>query len=58
MLDLAQRCGEVMRPLLAHVPTADTARDLDALRAGIGEEKITYAGLSYGTFLGQIYLNM
>ena len=47
-----------MRPLLAHVPTADTARDLDALRAGIGEEKITYAGLSYGTFLGQIYLNM
>ena len=33
VLDLAKRCGEVMGPLLSHVSTADTARDIDALRA-------------------------
>src|SRR5690349_18181994 len=36
MLDLAKRCGDVMGPLLSHVSTADTARDIDAMRAGLG----------------------
>ena len=39
VLDLAKRCGEVMGPLLSHVSTADTARDIDALRAGLGEDR-------------------
>ena len=46
---LARRCGEVSGWLLPHVSTADTARDLDHLRALMGEEKLTYVGLSYGT---------
>jgi pimeloyl-ACP methyl ester carboxylesterase len=58
MGDLAHRCGAVMGPLLSHISTADTVRDLDALRAAVGEEKITYAGLSYGTVIGQMYANM
>lgn len=58
MMDLAQRCGEVMGPLLSHISTADTARDLDAMRALSGEEQITYVGMSYGTMLGQTYANM
>ena len=58
MVDLAQRCGEVMGPLLSHISTADTARDLDAMRALSGEEQITYMGMSYGTMLGQTYVNM
>jgi pimeloyl-ACP methyl ester carboxylesterase len=33
-------------------------RDLDRLRELLGEEKITYVGLSYGTFVGQTYANM
>ncbi len=58
MKDLAQRCGEAMGPLLSHISTADTVRDMDRLRELNGDETITYAGLSYGTFIGQMYANM
>lgn len=56
--DLAQRCGEVMGPLLSHISTTDTVRDLDHLRELLREDKITYLGLSYGTLIGQMYANM
>ncbi|WP_203716885.1 alpha/beta fold hydrolase, partial [Asanoa siamensis] len=56
--DLARRCGEVSGDLLSHITTADTARDLDHLRALSGDEKITYVGLSYGTMIGQTYVNL
>jgi pimeloyl-ACP methyl ester carboxylesterase len=41
-----------------HVSTADNARDLDLLRQAVGEERISYYGTSYGTFLGATYINM
>ena len=44
--------------LLAHVSTADNARDLDLLRQAVGEERLSYYGTSYGTFLGATYVNM
>lgn len=38
--------------------TADNARDLDLLRRAVGEERLSYYGTSYGTFLGATYVNM
>jgi pimeloyl-ACP methyl ester carboxylesterase len=55
---LARRCGQVSGKLLAHISTADSARDLDYLRGLVGDKRLTYTGLSYGTFLGQTYANM
>ncbi|MFJ5552846.1 alpha/beta hydrolase [Streptomyces sp. NPDC093225] len=55
---LNERCVGHAGDLLAHVSTADNARDLDRLRQAVGEEEITYYGTSYGTFLGATYLNM
>jgi pimeloyl-ACP methyl ester carboxylesterase len=57
-VDLARRCGKVSGWLLPHISTADTARDLDHLRRLVGDRKLTYVGLSYGTYLGQTYANM
>ena len=57
-VELAQRCGQVSGDLLAHISTADTARDLDELRRLVGDDKLTYVGLSYGTMIGQIYVNL
>lgn len=53
-----RQCVRENGDLLAHVSTADNARDLDLLRQAVGEEKITYYGTSYGTFLGATYINM
>ena len=54
----AQSCARTAGPLLAHVSTVDAARDLDVLRAALGEEKLTYLGKSYGTFLGTTYAGL
>lgn len=42
---LARRCGRVSGELLAHISTADTARDLDYLRQLVGDHRLTYVGL-------------
>src|SRR5258705_12709901 len=38
--------------------TADAARDMDSLRAALGDAQLTYAGVSYGSYLGVTYANM
>ena len=40
---------------LPHVGTGDVVRDLDALRAALGDDRLTYLGFSYGTLIGSLY---
>ena len=58
MLALTRHCKQVSGDLLTHISTADTARDLDWLRQAVGDEQLTYIGLSYGTMLGRVYANL
>jgi pimeloyl-ACP methyl ester carboxylesterase len=51
----ATACAKKNAPLLAHMTTIDTARDMDSIRAALGQKQITYYGFSYGTYLGQVY---
>ncbi|MCP2283210.1 alpha/beta hydrolase fold [Promicromonospora umidemergens] len=44
--------------LLRHVSTANMARDLDSIRAALGEEKASFLGYSYGSSLGAAYASM
>ncbi|HET9254342.1 MAG TPA: alpha/beta hydrolase [Pseudonocardiaceae bacterium] len=41
--------------VLAHVGTREVARDLDVLRAALGDDQLTYLGYSYGTSIGTAY---
>jgi pimeloyl-ACP methyl ester carboxylesterase len=54
----AAGCASKSGELLPHVGTVDTARDLDVLRAALGDPKLTYIGASYGTFLGALYAEL
>jgi len=53
-----EACLERTGPLLGHVDTASTARDMDVLRALLGEQTLTYLGYSYGTYLGAVYAEL
>jgi pimeloyl-ACP methyl ester carboxylesterase len=44
--------------LLPFVTTIDSARDMDSIRAALGQQKISYFGYSYGTYLGQVYATL
>ena len=44
--------------IVDHMATADVARDLDLLRQAVGDSQLSYAGYSYGSFLGVTYANM
>ena len=51
-----QRCLDKMgKEFLANVGTVNVAKDLDVLRAALGDEKLTYLGYSYGTLIGSAY---
>ena len=56
--EFADGCKAKSGDLLGHVSTADAARDMDVLRAALGDGKLTYLGKSYGTYLGATYAEL
>ena len=54
----ADKCKANGGPLLGHVSTIEAAKDMDVLRAALGETKLDYLGKSYGTFLGATYADL
>lgn len=57
-VELGRACEDKAGGLLDVVSTTAFARDLDVLRAAVGDEQITYVGYSYGTYLGSVYANL
>lgn len=51
-------CQRQFGDALAHVGTANVARDMDEIRKAMGFDQISYLGYSYGTFLGALYADM
>ncbi|MEU9479390.1 alpha/beta hydrolase [Streptomyces sp. NPDC048191] len=51
----AEACARDSGPVLAHIGTVNTSRDLDVIRQALGDEKLNYLGFSYGTRLGAVY---
>ncbi|MFF7193059.1 alpha/beta hydrolase [Streptomyces sp. NPDC008079] len=54
----ANGCEKRSAKILGHVSTVESARDMDILRALLGDQKLTYVGKSYGTFLGATYAGL
>jgi pimeloyl-ACP methyl ester carboxylesterase len=54
----AEGCGTDAPGLLRHLSTVEAARDMDILRAVLGDEKLNFVGASYGTFLGATYAGL
>jgi pimeloyl-ACP methyl ester carboxylesterase len=50
----ARNGGEVLR----HINTPNEARDIDQIRKALGERKLSYWGVSYGTYVGAVYATM
>jgi pimeloyl-ACP methyl ester carboxylesterase len=55
---LGAGCRERSGQLAAHISTVEAARDLDVLRAALGESRLDYFGASYGTKLGATYADL
>ncbi|MFF5205870.1 alpha/beta hydrolase [Streptosporangium sp. NPDC000396] len=51
----AAACAKTSGKILPHVGTVDSAHDLDRIREALGDPRLNYVGMSYGTHLGAVY---
>ncbi|MFB7246979.1 alpha/beta hydrolase [Streptomyces populi] len=56
--DFGKGCAKAAGKLLSHVSTTDTARDMDLMRQVLGDRRMHYFGISYGTELGGVYAHL
>ncbi|WP_371749445.1 alpha/beta hydrolase [Streptomyces sp. NBC_01283] len=56
--ELAGRCKRTHGDVLSYVTTRNTARDMDIIRAALGENTLSYLGYSYGSYLGEVYTQL
>ncbi|MCX5212061.1 alpha/beta hydrolase [Kitasatospora sp. NBC_00240] len=56
--EFADACRQTSGALLGHVSTVEAARDMDVLRALLGDDQLHYVGKSYGTYLGATYAGL
>ncbi|AQU65962.1 alpha/beta hydrolase [Streptomyces niveus] len=54
----AQGCARNAGASLRHYTSLNNARDLDVLRAALGEKKLSFMGASYGTYFGALYASL
>ncbi len=57
-MEFAGDCVDKNRGIYRHVGTNNSARDMDAIRAALGEATISYLGFSYGSELGATWATM
>ncbi|MFF1711544.1 alpha/beta hydrolase [Streptomyces sp. NPDC058268] len=55
---VAAKCRARAGDMLPHLTTRNNARDMDVIRAVLGEKTISYLGMSYGTYLGAVYMQL
>jgi pimeloyl-ACP methyl ester carboxylesterase len=56
--EVMAECARGDTRLFEHMSTADVARDLDLLRAAVGDAQLSYFGVSYGSYLGNTYAQL
>ncbi|MFG2477672.1 alpha/beta hydrolase [Streptomyces fagopyri] len=56
--DFGEGCGKAAGKLMSHVSTTDTAHDMDLMRQVLGDSRMHYFGISYGTELGGVYAHL
>jgi pimeloyl-ACP methyl ester carboxylesterase len=58
MSGFGRACRNVYGDSLRQYSTENTARDMDSIRAALGDEQLSYIGVSYGTYLGGVYATL
>ena len=58
LAEFGDGCVDESGALASHVSTVEAAKDIDIIRAVVGDRKLSYFGASYGTFLGATYADL